>query len=245
MKRVRYGIFSDIHSNLQALQAVIRDMVEQGVTHPLCLGDVVGYNANPRECLLLVMALDCPVLLGNHDEMVSGLTNDTHNFNALAGEGIALSRRRLAPAHKEYLAQLPRHLRMGAFTLVHSSLDDPENWNYVNSAYEAESSFTYQRTPLCFIGHTHVPKVYVKARQVFEVAVTQRLHIEKNHKYLINVGSVGQPRDRDWRASYVIYTPDKEIVEFRRVEYDLDRCQKMILKNGLPEPLAARLGMGA
>jgi len=99
-------------------------------------------------------------------------------------------------------------------------------------------------TALCFIGHTHSPKAYVRDGSVRTIPF-ETIQLTPGRKYLINVGSVGQPRDRDWRASYVIYTPDKEIVEFRRVEYDLERCQKLILKCGLPEPLAARLGMGA
>ncbi|MEO0454585.1 MAG: metallophosphoesterase family protein [Verrucomicrobiota bacterium] len=154
MKKVKYGIFSDIHSNLEALKAVVTDMHEQGVTHPVCLGDVVGYNANPRECLTVVRAMRCPIIRGNHDEIVS-TRSSTENFNALAGEGIAYSKRSLSIADKEFLSELPMVLKVKGITFVHASLDDPEHWNYVNSDLEAESSFTYQQAPSA--AHSKIP----------------------------------------------------------------------------------------
>ncbi len=244
MKKFKYGIFSDIHSNLEALHAILMDMHEQGVTHPICLGDIVGYNASPRECLQVVRQMGCPAIQGNHDEIV-GKKAGGENFNALAGEGIAHSRKSLDDDDKKFLLDLPMVLKIKEATFVHASLDDPEHWNYVNSDLEAESSFTYQQSPLCFIGHTHVPRIYAKNWEVREIPVTSILHIDKNTRYLINVGSVGQPRDRDWRASYAIYQPDKALVEFRRVEYDLKKCQERIIKRGLPDPLATRLAIGA
>lgn len=243
MKQVKYGIFSDIHSNLEALVAVLRDMKEQGVTHTVCLGDIVGYNANPRECVEVVRTLGCLVIKGNHDDIVA-TNQDAHHFNALAGEGITHSKKALRDEHKNYLRALPMQARVADFTVVHSSLDDPEDWNYVNTSLEAESSFTYQHTQLCFCGHTHIAKIFIREREVRELPKTNRLELKKNCRYLINVGAVGQPRDRDWRSSYVIYTPESRLVEFRRVPYDLEACQVKIMNSGLPEPLAARLAMG-
>ncbi len=240
----KYAIFSDIHSNVDAFMAVLDDMKQQKITHPICLGDVVGYNAAPRESLKLVMALGCPFIMGNHDEMVAGIARG-ENFNALAGEGISHSKKHLPAKFKEHLKGLPMQQRIEHFTVVHASLDDPHNWNYINSDLEAESSFTYQHTRLCFVGHTHIPKVFIRDKQVHERAVMPTMKLERNARYLINVGSVGQPRDRDWRASYVIYTPAQELIEFRRVEYDIERAQERILKAGLPEPLAVRLSLGA
>jgi len=244
MATKRYGIFSDIHSNVDAFRAVLKDMVDQKVTHPICLGDVVGYNAAPRECLKLVAALGCPVILGNHDEIVAGIAQG-ENFNALAGEGISHSKKTLSSKYKEMLKDFPMQLRIEHFTVVHASLDDPHHWNYVNSDLEAESSFTYQHTRLCFVGHTHIPKVFIRDKQVHERPPAPKIKLERNCRYLINVGSVGQPRDRDWRSSYVIYTPSQETIEFRRLEYDLARAQERILEAGLPDPLAARLALGA
>jgi predicted phosphodiesterase len=242
--KIKYGIFSDIHSNMEALTAVLQDMHGQGVTHPVCLGDIVGYNANPLECLRLVQALGCPVIKGNHDEIVSG-AKDGKNFNALAGEGIAYSKRRLKDEDKTFLWDLPMQLKVGGFTAVHASMDDPAQWNYVTSDLEAESSFTYQMTSLCFCGHTHIPKVFIKDRGVSEMPKMQRLQLKKGARYLVNVGSVGQPRDRDWRSSYVIYTPDQSLIEFRRISYNIELTQRKILMARLPEPLAMRIQIGA
>ncbi len=242
--KVKYGIFSDIHSNMEALVAVLLDMYAQGVTHPICLGDIVGYNASPRECIRLVQQLNCPVIKGNHDEIVSG-PKEAKNFNALAGEGITYSKKRLSAEDKAFLGGLPFILRIGGFTVVHASLDDPENWNYVTSDLEARSSFTYQNTPLCFCGHTHIPKIFVRDREVREIPKTNKLEITRGSRYLINVGAVGQPRDRDWRASYVVYTPLSQTVEYRRVPYNLELAQRKILDVGLPEPLAIRIEIGA
>ena len=244
MATKRYGIFSDIHSNVDALMVVVDDMLKQNVTHPICLGDVVGYNAAPRESLKIVKSLGCPVIMGNHDEMVAGIAQ-AENFNALAGEGIAHSKKSLTEKYRDYLKKLPMQMRIEHFTVVHASLDDPHHWNYVNSDLEADSSFTYQHTRLCFVGHTHIPKVFIRDKQVHERPPSPTVKLERNCRYLVNVGSVGQPRDRDWRASYVIYTPSQEQIEFRRLEYDLERAQDRIIRAGLPEPLAARLALGA
>jgi predicted phosphodiesterase len=243
MKTVKYGIFSDIHSNLEALVAVLRDMRDQGVTHTVCLGDVVGYNANPRECLKVVRTLGCPVIKGNHDDIVAS-NQDARHFNALAGEGITHSKKALQEDEKAFLRTLPMQARIADFTVVHASLDDPEDWNYVNTGLEAESSFTYQHTQLCFCGHTHIAKIFIREREVREIPKSQRVELKKNCRYLVNVGAVGQPRDRDWRSSYVIYQPEAKVLEFRRVAYDLETCQSKIMDLGLPEPLAARLAMG-
>jgi predicted phosphodiesterase len=244
MKEIRYGIFSDIHSNMEALVAVLLDMYAQNVTHPICLGDIVGYNASPKECVTLVRTLNCPVIKGNHDEIVSGV-REAKNFNVLAGEGITYSKSRLNDDEKTYLKVQPMTMRIEDFTVVHASLDEPENWNYITSSLEAETSFAYQRTQVCFIGHTHIPKVYIREREVREMPRTMTVEIKKGSRYLINVGAVGQPRDRDWRASYAIYTPHENKVEFRRVPYNLELAQSKIINAGLPEPLAVRLAIGA
>ncbi len=129
------------------------------------------------------------------------------------------------------------------FTIVHSTLDQPANWNYVTNRFDAMSNFSYQFTQLCFHGHTHVPRVYMKSDKVNEVPA-ESIAIEANAKYFINVGSVGQPRDGDWRACYAIYDLDHQLVVFRRVDYDLPMAQRKILDAGLPPMLAERLADG-
>ena len=237
---MKFGIFSDIHSNLEALTAVLDDMCQVGVTHSVCLGDIVGYNANPKECLKVVRELGCPLVKGNHDEMVSA-TGEAKNYNAMAGEGISYSREALDDEEKSFLRQQPMKQRVHGYTFVHASLDDPENWNYICSALEAGNSFIYQFTQLCFIGHTHVAQLFMKEGDVREVNHERPVPLKKNARYLVNVGSVGQPRDHNWKSSYVILDAEKNTLEYRRVPYDLEKTQKKILDAGLPVEIAERL----
>jgi diadenosine tetraphosphatase ApaH/serine/threonine PP2A family protein phosphatase len=129
------------------------------------------------------------------------------------------------------------------FTIVHATLDTPTQWGYVFNNLDAAASFTYQHTTVCFFGHTHVPMAFIRDDGVTRVRIEQ-LRIENSKKYFINTGSVGQPRDGDWRAAYCIYDLDTNAVEQRRVKYDLAAAQKKILKAGLPRLLAERLAIG-
>jgi predicted phosphodiesterase len=236
---MRFGIFSDIHSNLEALEAVLEDMQGQSVTHTVCLGDVVGYNANPRECLEIVRALGCPLVKGNHDEEASEI-RDVEHFNDLALASIRHSRQQLTKEQKEYLRALPFMRPVNNFTVVHSTLDQPQRWGYVFSSLEADASFIYQKTQVCFFGHTHVPHVFIRDTKVHEFFY-KKIEIQPDKKYFVNVGSVGQPRDGDWRAAYVIFDNEANTIELRRLPYDLAKAQAKIMKVGLPARLAERL----
>lgn len=237
---MRFGIFADIHSNLEALQAVLQDMQSQGVQQPLCLGDVVGYNANPRECLELVQSLNCPVVLGNHDE-AAAVEADPENFNKLALESIRHTKAELTAEQKRYLAQMPLAVDVEGLILVHSNQAQPAAWHYLFTPMDAVSSFQIQASQLAFFGHTHVPHMFVddgvRVREFFYHKFT--LHREE--RYFINVGSVGQPRDGDWRGAYVIYDSEESTIELRRVPYDVAGAQAKILRAGLPVRLAERL----
>jgi diadenosine tetraphosphatase ApaH/serine/threonine PP2A family protein phosphatase len=239
---MRYAIFGDIHANLHALQAVMEDVREQNCTHHICMGDVVGYNAFPRECLKIVRDLDCPTVKGNHDEQAS-MDITQEGLNPLAEEALDWTREQLSSEDQHWLRRLPMHKLVRDFTIVHSTLDTPHRWGYVTNQLDAAANFSYQHTGLCFIGHTHVPRVYVRDSSVRTLPMDV-LPIHKNQKYLINVGSVGQPRDGDWRAAYCIYDTDKNEVRLRRVPYDLEGAQHAILSAGLPEKLASRLAIG-
>ncbi|NDB95119.1 MAG: metallophosphoesterase [Verrucomicrobia bacterium] len=162
---MKYGIFGDVHGNLEALEAVLADMEDQQVTHPLCIGDLVGYNANPAECVEVVRALGCPVVRGNHDELVTQNKNP-ETFSKDAQVALAFSREHLIPAQLNYLRRLPLVHVEEAFTLVHATLDGPENWAYISTQLEAQTSFFYQKTHLCFIGHTHRPAAFLKEEEV-------------------------------------------------------------------------------
>ena len=239
---MRFAILSDLHANLEASEAALADARQSACTHFVCLGDVVGYNANPHECVKLVQDLDCPVIKGNHDEQAS-LLEPSHGFNELAEHAINWTRENLTDADKEWLRDLRLLRQVRDFTIVHATLDMPGQWGYVLNNLDAAASFTYQHSTVCFFGHTHFPVAYVRDAGVRRVR-SELLMIESGKKYFINAGSVGQPRDGDWRAAYCIYDTEKNVVEQRRVKYDLAAAQKKILKAGLPRLLADRLGIG-
>ena len=239
---MRFAIFSDLHANLEALQAVLQDARAKDCTHYVCLGDLVGYNANPHECVEIVRAMDCPVVKGNHDEQAC-LNESTRDFNDLAERAINWTRDNLTADDKTWLGELRMTRQVRDFTIVHATLDTPAEWGYVFNNLDAVASFTYQHTTVCFFGHTHVAGAFVRDDGVKRLKVEQ-LMIEAGKKYFINTGSVGQPRDGDPRAAYCIYHTDREVVEQRRVRYDLPAAQKKILAAGLPRLLAERLELG-
>jgi predicted phosphodiesterase len=239
---MRFAILSDLHANLEATEAVLADAHELECTHFVCLGDVVGYNANPRECLEIVQKLTCPVVKGNHDEQAS-LETSSRDFNALAEMAINWTRAQLSEPDKKWLRELPFTQQVRDFSIVHATLAAPEQWDYVFNILDAAGSFNHQQTTVCFFGHTHVAGVFVRDEGVQRLKI-DRLPIETTKKYFINTGSVGQPRDGDWRAAYCIYDLDENVVEQRRVNYDLQTAQEKIIKAGLPRMLADRLKLG-
>jgi predicted phosphodiesterase len=239
---MRYALLSDIHANLEALDAVLADARAQDCTHFVCLGDIVGYNANPSECVQRIQELECPVVKGNHDEQAS-IVMSTEGFNELAEEAIGWTREHLSADDKAWLADLRLTRQVRDFTIVHATLDTPGQWGYVFNDLDAIASFTYQHTALCFFGHTHWPTAFVRDDNVRRLTVGQ-IVLSAGKKYFINPGSIGQPRDRDWRAAYVIYHTDRNLVEQRRVKYDLVTAQRKIRDAGLPDRLADRLAAG-
>ena len=239
---MRFAIFSDIHANLEALEAVLADAHKRKCTHFVCLGDVVGYNANPHECVERIRKLDCPIVKGNHDEQGS-LPESSSDFNELAERAIKWTRNNLAEEEKQWLRELPLQKQVRDFTIVHATLDTPAQWGYVFNNLDAAASFTYQHTTVCFFGHTHVPMVFIRDDGVRRESI-EHIRIESTKKYFINMGSVGQPRDGNWRAAYCIYDMENNLVEQFRVKYDLAVAQRKIIKAGLPRLLAERLAIG-
>ncbi len=244
---MKYAVIGDIHANLEALQAVAEKAVSLGCERFLCLGDVVGYNANPCECIEFLQQLPMDICIkGNHDEYASSEA-DLSGFNPQAAWAIEWTREHVSPAQREWLDTLPyQHILNPKVTLVHATLDMPKSWGYIFDKWHAASSFNYQYTQVCFSGHTHVPIIFRKQGQVGQVSVVEESSVsfEAGHKYLINVGSVGQPRDGDSRASFAVYDADERTVELQRVAYDIEACQNKIRRAGLPERLAARLTTG-
>ena len=238
-----FAILGDIHSNLEALETVLADCRELGVTDYLCTGDVVGYNANPHECLEIVRNLGCPVVMGNHDHYVSSERN-LMDFNPHAAAVIEWTRRQLSSEETEWLRALPFETTQTGISLVHATMDGPQSFGYVFDHLQASAHFVHQKTPICFHGHTHCPMIYEKQMDAIYRIDAQDFTLPIGRKYFINVGSVGQPRDGDPRASYAIYSTRSRTVHFRRLPYDIAAAQAKIRKAGLPERLALRLEIG-
>lgn len=239
---MKFALFGDIHANLEALQAVLQDARARHCTHFVCLGDLVGYNANPVECIDIVRELDAPVVKGNHDEEASE-DNDLTGLNPLAETALRWTQAQIDPERKAWLRELKLVRQVRDFTIVHATLDSPDSWAYVMNKFDAMASFSYQFTQVCFYGHTHAPKIYLKEGSVYSVDRTQ-ITLKSGTKYFINCGSVGQPRDGDWRAAYATYDVVGKQVEIHRLEYDIETAQNKIIDAGLPEMLATRLGLG-
>lgn len=239
---MKFAIIADIHANLEALEVVLADAKAEKCTHYACLGDVVGYNANPKECLDIVRSMGMPCVKGNHDEYCSVDIN-LDGFNPQAAEAVQWTRQQLTDEDRQWLRDL-KYLRLVAnFTIVHSTLDGPQRWGYVFDKLAAAASFTYQNTSLCFFGHTHVPVAFIRD-SVVRGGTYSKFKIEPGRKYFINVGSVGQSRDGVAKATYVIYDMTEGTVDLRRLDYDIPKTQAKIRAAGLPERLAERLALG-
>jgi len=238
----KYAIFGDIHGNLQALEAVYADAEDHDVNTFVCVGDIVGYNANPAECLEKVRSTCVAVVRGNHDHYVAH-DECLEDFHPLAASVIDWTRRQLTKEQLQFLRNLRLSRMVDGFTIVHSTLDMPERWGYVIDVLDAEANFNYQTSSVCFHGHTHVPVVFERDGQVTRKSFTTYT-TRLGCKCFINTGSVGQPRDGDPRASYIIYEPDRRRITLRRIPYDLSKTQEAIRAVGLPDRLAMRLEHG-
>lgn len=239
---MKYAILGDIHANLEALQAVLEDAERQGVTHYATTGDVVGYNADPKACLQKVRSLKCKIIQGNHDYYV-GCNESMELFTPMARASICWTRKQLSLFDRKFLRDLPLILDIENFTMVHSSLSNPRRWSYIFRRRAAEAHFRNQFSPVCFFGHTHVPLAFVKGKTI-EKGFYETLHIQPGKQYLVNVGSVGQPRDRNPKSAYVIYDLEEQTITMRRLEYDMEHTQQKIRSAGLPFRNALRLARG-
>lgn len=240
-----YAILGDIHANIDALRVVIDDARAHGVTNFVCVGDVVGYNAAPAECIHIVRdELLCPCVRGNHDHYVSDISMNLDDFQPGAAFVVKWTRQQLADEDIQWLHDLPLQKPVMGFMLVHSTLDRPGHWGYVFENRQAEANFSYQSTPVCFHGHTHVPIIYSSSAGHVAHYEPRDFVLELGQRVFINVGSVGQPRDGDSRASYVIYDMANRHIRFRRLEYDVQAAMERNRMAGLPERCAERLAQG-
>lgn len=239
---MRYAIIGDIHANLEALEVILEDTRKEHVTHYACVGDVVGYAANPKECLEIIRGLNCPVVKGNHDEYAS-VDDACTNFRPEAADAIRWTRDELTDEERQWLRNLKFVRFVESFTIVHATLDMPQKWGYVMDKLAAASSFSYQNTAVCFYGHTHHPCAFIRDG-VVKGGPFESLKVEPGKKYFVNVGSVGQPRDGNPLAAYVIYDLQDQSIALKRLPYDIKKTQEKILAAGLPERCATRLEVG-
>lgn len=239
---MRYAVFGDIHGNYDALEAAMSQIERAGVDEMLCLGDIVGYGAEPDRCVGKVRELGCLCLAGNHDHAACEKL-DVEFFNVHARRAALWTREHLAGEHKEWLSSLGFVEHPGEFALAHGSLYAPELFNYIQTIFDAELSFDALDKPLLFYGHTHVPVAFFDTDPM-TYSMDSLIHLDPDVKTLVNIGSVGQPRDENPRACWVLYDSEARTVELRRPGYDVKKAAKKIIDAGLPEVLAYRLTVG-
>ncbi|MBF0385708.1 MAG: metallophosphoesterase family protein [Candidatus Omnitrophica bacterium] len=240
---MRYAIFADIHSNREALLSVLQACRDSGARKLFCSGDVVGYGPDPKNCIDIIKSEDITCIAGNHDWAVAGkIAFD--EFNTQAKSAVEWTTERLPVPYKEFLGGLPLSTECNDFVLTHGSLDYPQRFRYLDDIRDSADTFFLMAKNVCFIGHTHVPQVFAQKGRVIALTEGKKLYLDRKAKYIVNVGSVGQPRDNDPRAAFCIFDPDLMTVEIKRVSYDISACQGKMYIAGLPEFLIRRLAVG-
>jgi predicted phosphodiesterase len=239
---VKIVILGDIHANYSALSAVLSRVDADKTDACYCVGDLVGYGAEPSRVIEEVRRRGIVTVAGNHDHAVVRRL-DPEYFNPFARASVFWTRDRLSPDELDYLAGLPLQLHTEHFTLVHGSVHEPEGFHYIQTLQDAEASFDCMVRPLAFIGHSHVPVSFFDGDPV-RFSVTPRTPTDPSGKTIVNVGAIGQPRDEDPRAAYAVYDTKQQEVLLKRVSYDIEDAVRKILDSGLPEILGERLRFG-
>ena len=241
---MKYAILSDVHANLEALRAVLDD-ADARADSVLCLGDTVGYGADPEACVELLATRARGIVAGNHEYGVAARL-DLAWFNRWARAAAEWTRERLDDDHRAWLAALPLTLELADATLVHASPGQPDEWDYLVTAEDGWGVFGEFATRWCFVGHSHVPAMWsLGSSGPDHNPRPDTILSERGRRYIVNVGSVGQPRDRDPRACYALWDVEAGRVDIRRVAYDVAAARRKIEAAGLPRFLADRLAAGA
>lgn len=242
---MRYAVLGDIHANLTALEAVLEAVDRVDVDAVLSVGDVVGYGAKPKEVVGLLREIGAEVVKGNHDAAVVGEL-DTRLFNPLAKDAAEWTRKSLGREDRSWLRKLPLVKELEHCSLAHGTFAHPERFAYVQTTEDADPSLDSMGSSVCFVGHTHVPVAIMRLKDTPRTGYTvaQQVDLSEADRALINVGSVGQPRDEDHRAAWALFDPEGETYELFRVDYDVDREAALIREAGLPSMLADRLFLG-
>lgn len=242
---MRYAIFGDVHSNIEAYETVLEAIRNDNVAFYYCTGDIVGYGANPVECINRTKNINPVRVAGNHDWGAAGLL-DINDFTANARAALLWTINAISEADKKYLG-FAELVYDNELILVHSSPNRPEEFTYIFGLNEVHGAFRQMqelKASLCFTGHTHAAGIFVEDRGHISYNSWPKINILPDKRYIVNVGSVGQPRDTDPRASYCIYDSELKQIEIKRVRYDIEKAQAKIIEAGLPRVLADRLGLG-
>jgi len=240
---MRRAILSDVHANLEAMKAALTAVDELQCEEIVCLGDLVGYGPDPAEVIELVRDRGIAAVQGNHDAATANPGGD-RSFNPWAREAIRWTRDRLDPATRAWLGGLPMSLGLGWALAVHAAPSAPEAWPYVLSLEEASREFQSFGEQICILGHSHVPMIVEHAHESSAMLGPEGAALLSESRYIINVGSVGQPRDGDPRASFGIFDDDDASYTLIRVDYDCRRTARKIVEAGLPPVLGERLLVG-
>jgi predicted phosphodiesterase len=242
---MRYAIISDIHGNAEALQAVLNDIKTRAIDSIICIGDIVGYYPDPESCVEMVRNNATLCVAGNHDYAAIGRI-DTQNFTYYAFAAMEWTKQNISERAKEFLRSLPLTIEKDNMFFTHSSPSNPQDWSYVfpdseEAVFEAFNSLVFQMN---FIGHTHWPSIMIQENDRIILHAEHSIKTDKQNFYLINVGSVGQPRDFDSRSSYSVYDSETGEVVIHRIVYDYAVTQRKIKENRLPLFLSERLEKG-
>lgn len=244
---MRYAVFSDIHSNLEALNAALGYYKKESVDSYICCGDIVGYGPDPKECIELIAALpDITAVMGNHDAAVCGF-KDIRWFHEQAKEVIIWTEKQLAEKDTKYLCGLPRKASINDMTVVHGSPSEPIN-EYLLTVAQMKENLKLFTEQICLVGHTHAPFIFAgskKESELLEVKGDLKIILETGKRYIINPGSVGQPRDSNPLASCAIYDTAKREFGFVRLKYDIKTTQRKMASKKLPQYLIERLALGS
>ncbi len=241
---MRVAIISDVHANLQALKGVAQDIEKERAEKVIFLGDVVGYGADPNACVKLINSLCEIKLLGNHDYVALGLEQPQY-FNRMAQESIIWTQNALSDRSIEMMSDFEMESTFLDYFLVHATPENPADWNYLLNIDDAAQNFDAFAQNFCFVGHSHIPVIFCRKPNGEIVTVNEEEHTAiPGCRYIINVGSVGQPRDGNPDACYLIINTETNKFAYRRVSYDLKKAQKKMEKANLPQFLITRLASG-
>jgi predicted phosphodiesterase len=241
---MRIGFFSDVHANLEALEACLSDFKKEKLSRIFFLGDVVGYGPDPNKCIELVDKKADVKLLGNHDAAAIGLLN-TEYFNQYAQMSMSFTSQVLSEKNLKRLSLYHMEACFDIFKMVHASPKEPDTWGYILDLEDAEGNFKYFEQQACLIGHSHRPVIIKKYKtNNCEVVPHEFVKVDDDYRYIVNIGSVGQPRDGDPRSCYMIYDTDEKIMTLKRVEYEYEKTQEKMRKANLPKFLVDRIAVG-